>query len=191
MLAPSLWTWLGNSRNSVLSYDLQTYLRNPIYHFWTKKTGPKQLILHMERFHIVFSNYDFIKTKIVIFQAMILSTFLYASKAWILYWWYINHLECFQQMKLQRMGGPHHQQQGTLLNIFKAIINIASAGWVTCPECIPLDSHISSCLKNLPVARGYTETQNGTSSISWKRPWHRPTSTTKAGKPLLQTTFLP
>lgn len=43
--------------------------------------------------------------------------------------------------------------------------NIASIGRVTCPECVPLYSHVLSCLENSPAARDYSEAQNEASLI--------------------------
>lgn len=38
--------------------------------------------------------------------------------------------------------------------------NITSAGWVTCPYCIPLYSLVSSCLEGSSATRGYAEAEN-------------------------------
>lgn len=52
----------------------------------------------------------------------------------------------------------------------------------TCPECVPLNSYVSSFL-----ARGYGVAQRDFLRNSWNHPWHRAKSTLRPGKPYLQT----
>lgn len=85
-----------------------------------------------------YKGYLTIKTKIMVFWAMVLSTLLYAFEIWILYGWNIKCLELSQKIKLWRIfhiSWVDHITNNEVLS-WTSLSSI-EAGWVMCWECAP------------------------------------------------------
>lgn len=85
--------------------------------------------------------------------------------------------------------GLHHQQWGLRLDLSTQhrgnhLLTSPSLGGVTCPECVPLGSHVSPCLEISPTARGHVEAQIDQDQL--KTPLTQTISTSRPGKTLLQ-----
>lgn len=142
-----------------------------VFAFYSKILSLFIKILQRQNLHhgyTFFSNHGLTtKTKIIVFRAVVhLSTLLYACKTWTLYCQDIKRLEQFQQSSEESFTSMRsslgHLYPASRLPSFK----ITYTEWVTCPECVPLNSHVSFCLEDSPATRGYPEAQNDTSRIS-------------------------
>lgn len=152
-------------------YSFSEMLMDILCRYWCLHFTPKSCHCLLKFFRgriYIFSNHGLTtKTKIIVFRAVVhLSTLLYACKTWTLYCQDIKRLEQFQQSSEESFTSMRsslgHLYPASRLPSFK----ITYTEWVTCPECVPLNSHVSFCLEDSPATRGYTEAQNDTSRIS-------------------------
>lgn len=129
--------------------------------------------------HWPFTNHGLTtRTKIMIFGAVVLSTLLYAWETWTLFRSDFKGWSGSSKWSPEKRSPTMRFSLWTLSQVSGLpSFNIDHAGRVTCLECVPLVSHVSSCLESSPSTSHYTVSQNDASGIRWRPLWHRPTST--------------